>query len=104
MNTGWSGGAYGVGKRISLKNTRTIIDAIHDGALGRARIERDPVFGFDVVRECPGVPAGILLPRDAWNDKTAYDATATKLASLFRDNFRKYESSVSAEIKAALAA
>ena len=104
VNTGWSGGAYGVGKRISLKNTRTIIDAIHDGALGRARIERDPVFGFDVVSECPGVPAGILLPRDAWNDKTAYDATATRLAGLFRDNFRKYESSVSAEIKAALAA
>ena len=104
VNTGWSGGAYGVGKRISLKNTRTIIDAIHDGALGRARIERDPVFGFDVVRECPGVPADILRPRDAWNDKTAYDATATRLAGLFRDNFRKYESSVSEEIKAALAA
>ena len=104
VNTGWTGGAYGVGKRISLKNTRTIIDAIHDGALGRARIERDPVFGFDVVTECPGVPADILLPRDAWNDKTAYDATATGLASLFRDNFRKYESSVSEEIKAALAA
>jgi phosphoenolpyruvate carboxykinase (ATP) len=104
VNTGWSGGAYGVGKRISLKNTRAIIDAIHDGALGRARIERDPVFGFDVVSECPGVPADILLPRDAWNDKTAYDATATRLAGLFRDNFRKYESSVSEEIKAALAA
>ena len=104
VNTGWSGGAYGVGKRISLKNTRTIIDAIHDGALGTARIERDPVFGFDVVSECPGVPADILRPRDAWNDKTAYDATATRLAGLFRDNFRKYESSVSEEIKAALAA
>lgn len=104
VNTGWTGGAYGVGKRISLKYTRAIIDAIHDGALGRARIERQPVFGFDVVTECPGVPADILLPRDAWNDKTAYDATATRLASLFRDNFRKYESSVSEEIKAALAA
>lgn len=104
VNTGWTGGAYGVGKRISLKYTRAIIDAIHDGALGRARIERHPVFGFDVVTECPGVPADILLPRDAWNDKTAYDATATRLASLFRDNFRKYESSVSEEIKAALAA
>ena len=104
VNTGWSGGAYGVGKRISLKNTRAIIDAIHDGALRRARIERHPVFGFDVVSECPGVPADILLPRHAWNDKTAYDATATRLAGLFRDNFRKYESSVSEEIKAALAA
>lgn len=104
VNTGWTGGAYGVGKRISLKYTRAIIDAIHDGALGRARIERHPVFGFDVVTECPGVPADILVPRDAWNDKTAFDATATRLASLFRDNFRKYESSVSEEIKAALAA
>ena len=104
VNTGWTGGAYGVGERISLKNTRAIIDAIHDGSLGRARIERHSVFGFDAVTECPGVPADILLPRDAWNDKTAYDATATRLASLFRDNFRKYESSVSEEIQAALAA
>ena len=57
-----------------------------------------------MVTECLGVPADILLPRDAWNDKTAYDAATTRLASLFRDNFRKYESSVSEEIKAALAA
>ena len=60
VNTGWSGGGYGVGKRISLKNTRAIIDAIHSGALAKAKTERDPVFGFDVVAECPGVPSEIL--------------------------------------------
>ena len=56
VNTGWGGGAYGTGKRISLKHTRAIIDAIHDGALAKAKTERDPIFGFDVATECPGVP------------------------------------------------
>ena len=87
VNTGWAGGAYGTGKRISLKNTRAIIDAIHSGALGKARIARDPVFGFDIVIECPGVPAEILRPRESWTDKSAYDATAKKLATLFNKNF-----------------
>ena len=101
VNTGWGGGAYGVGKRISLKHTRTIIDAIHSGGLAGAKRQRDSVFGFDVVTECPGVPAGILLPRGAWADKTAYDAGAKKLAGLFRDNIKTYESGLSPEIKAA---
>jgi phosphoenolpyruvate carboxykinase (ATP) len=101
VNTGWGGGGYGVGKRISLKNTRGIIEAIHSGALVKARTQRDPVFGFDVVTECPGVPGGILVPRDAWTDKQAYDASSEKLAGLFRDNFKKYESGVDASIRAA---
>jgi len=101
VNTGWGGGAYGIGKRISLKHTRAIIDAIHSGALATATKERDPVFGFDVVAECPAVPGEILLPRRAWTDKAAYDATARKLAGLFRGNFVTYESGVSPEIKAA---
>jgi phosphoenolpyruvate carboxykinase (ATP) len=101
VNTGWGGGSYGVGKRISLKNTRAIIDAIHSGALASANTKRDPVFGFDVVTECPGVPDQILLPRGTWSDASAYDAAAAKLASLFRENFKKYEAGVTPEIVAA---
>jgi phosphoenolpyruvate carboxykinase (ATP) len=101
VNTGWGGGAYGVGKRISLKHTRAIIDAIHSGALAGARTERDPVFGFDVVTACPGVPEDILVPRRTWSSPSAYDDAAKKLAALFRGNFRSYDAGVSGEIKAA---
>jgi phosphoenolpyruvate carboxykinase (ATP) len=104
VNTGWGGGAYGSGKRISLKNTRSIIEAIHNGALATAATQRDPFFGFDTVTECPGVPKEILQPRETWSDKAAYDATARQLASLFRENFKKFESAVSADVKAASAA
>ena len=101
VNTGWSGGAYGTGKRISLKHTRAIIDAIHDGTIANARTECDPIFGFDVATECPGVPREILAAAPVWADASAYDSAARKLAGLFRENFKKYESGVSAEIKAA---
>ena len=101
VNTGWGGGGYGVGKRISLKNTRAIIDAIHDGSLANANTERDPVFGFEVVTECPNVPAEILVPRNAWADKSDYEATAKKLAGLFNRNFETYAAGASAEVKAA---
>jgi phosphoenolpyruvate carboxykinase (ATP) len=84
-----------------LKNTRAIIDAIHDGSLAKARVERDPVFGFDVVAECPNVPSEILIPRNAWADKAAYDVTAKKLAALFNKNFETYAAGASAEVKAA---
>ncbi len=101
VNTGWGGGPHGVGKRISLKSTRAIIEGIHSGALAKAKTQRDPVFGFDVVAECPGAPREILLPRDAWSDRAAYDAAAKRLAGLFRDNFKAYESRVGPEIRAA---
>jgi phosphoenolpyruvate carboxykinase (ATP) len=101
VNTGWAGGAYGTGKRISLKNTRAIIDAIHSGELAKAKTARDPVFGFDIVVECPGVPSEILQPRESWADKSAYDATAKKLAALFNKNFETYAAGASAEVKAA---
>ena len=100
VNTGWSGGAYGVGKRIKLNHTRAIIDAIHAGALANAKTKRDPVFGFDVVTEVPGVPAEILVPRETWADKAAYDAAAKKLAGLFLKNFKTYAAGASAEVKA----
>lgn len=101
VNTGWGGGAYGTGKRISLKHTRAIIDAIHSGALAQVKTERDPIFGFDVVTECPHVPPEILVPRNAWADPAAYDGTARKLAALFKDNFKKYGAGAGAEVKAA---
>ena len=83
VNTGWSGGAYGVGKRISLKNTRAIIDAIHSGTLANAKTQRDPVFGFDVVTECPACRPRFCDRAKAGADKSAYDAAAKKLAGLF---------------------
>ncbi len=101
VNTGWCGGGPGVGQRISLKNTRAILDAIHDGSLANATTEVDPVFGFGIVTEVPGVPSEILRPRDAWADKAAYDATARKLAGLFVKNFEKYIAGASDEVKAA---
>ena len=101
VNTGWSGGGHGVGKRISLKHTRAILDAIHGSALSQPKTERDPVFGFDIVTEVPGVPSEILRPRESWSDKSAYDATAKKLAGLFNKNFETFAGGVSAEVKAA---
>ena len=100
VNTGWSGGAYGVGKRIKLANTRAIVDAIHSGALRTAKTQRDPIFGLEVLTRCPGVPSEILNPKSTWSDKSAFDQTAKKLADLFRSNFTKYESGVSDEVKA----
>ena len=73
----------------------------HRWALVMAKTQRDPVFGFGVVTDCPNVPAEILIPRNVWADKAAYDATAKKLAGLFIENFRKYESGADAEVKAA---
>jgi phosphoenolpyruvate carboxykinase (ATP) len=101
VNTGWSGGSYGVGKRMKLGITRAIIDAIHSGQLADAATVPDSIFGFAVVSECPGVPRDVLTPRETWSDKADYDATARKLAKLFTDNFEQYKRSVSAEIQAA---
>jgi phosphoenolpyruvate carboxykinase (ATP) len=101
VNTGWSGGAYGTGKRMKLSLTRSIIDAIHSGELASAKAVKDPVFGFDIVTECPGVPSEVLLPRNTWKDPAAYDAAANKLATLFINNFKTYQSGASAEVCAA---
>lgn len=101
VNTGWSGGGYGTGKRISLQHTRAIIDAIHSGALANAATQRDATFGFDVVTQCPGVPAEILVPRNAWKDQAAYDTAAQKLAGLFKENLQAHAAGASAEVKSA---
>jgi phosphoenolpyruvate carboxykinase (ATP) len=89
LNTGWSGGAYGVGKRISIKHTRALLDAALRGDLHAEGMQYDvhPVLNLKVPRSCPGVPAEILNPRNTWPDKAAYDAQAQKLRDMFRQNF-----------------
>ena len=104
VNTGWTGGAYGVGKRIKLAHTRAIIDAIHSGALANVKTQPDPIFGFGVVPECPGVPSEIMSPRQAWADKAAYDSAAKHLFQLFQDNFKKYQGDGKATVRADVAA
>ena len=101
VNTGWTGGAFGTGKRIPLALTRAIIDAIHAGTLSAARVQRDPTFGFHIVTECPGVPSKILTPRSAWANANDYDAAAGRLADLFRTNFKTYEAGTGADVRAA---
>ena len=101
VNTGWTGGGYGVGSRISLPYTRAIIDAIHSGELDKAACQEDETFGFQVPVECPGVPAEILVPQNTWEDKAAYAEGAGKLAELFRENFKTYADGASEEILAA---
>lgn len=101
VNTGWTGGAHGVGQRMKLSSTRAILDAIHDGSLADAPTERDPIFGLQMVTACPNVPPSILRPRETWSDKEAYETTARRLARRFADNFRTYESAASEAVRAA---
>ena len=101
VNTGWTGGPAGVGSRISLKYTRAIIDAIHDGSLSRAEFESDSVFGLAIPKSCNHVPTGILNPRNTWAETSAYDETARRLAQQFHGNFEKYNRSSHPEIAAA---
>lgn len=90
VNTGWTGGAYGQGTRMSLKATRQIINCILDGSIEEAAFEVMPLFNLEIPKALPGVDAGILNPRNAWADKAAYDVAAQKLAQMFVDNFRRY--------------
>ncbi|NNF59299.1 MAG: phosphoenolpyruvate carboxykinase (ATP) [Rhodothermaceae bacterium] len=101
INTGLTGGPYGTGERMSLKYTRAIIDAIHDGSLANAPTETDPVFGFEIPTACPNVPDEILQPRNTWDDSEAYDEQRNKLAQRFAENFKKYEEGASEAIKEA---
>ncbi len=101
INTGWSGGPYGIGQRMKLPYTRAMITAALEGKLNNVNFEAHPVFGMLMPTECPNVPAEILNPRNTWADKDAYDAKAKNLANQFRKNFEKYASGVSEEILAA---
>jgi len=89
INTGWSGGPYGTGKRIDLDYTRAIVNAALTGELDKVKTQTDPVFGLAVPTEVKGVPAKVLNPRETWQDPAAYDAQAKKLARMFRENFEK---------------
>ena len=101
VNSGWSGGKFGVGKRMDISATRKIIDAIHSGELDKAPTKTLEVFGLEVPTTAPGVDPNILLPKNTWADKADYDATLRKLAGLFITNFKKYEVGAAPAIKAA---
>mmetsp|Transcript_15411 Transcript_15411/g.22897 ORF Transcript_15411/g.22897 Transcript_15411/m.22897 type:complete len:571 (+) Transcript_15411:137-1849(+) len=90
VNTGWTGGAHGVGERMSIKNTRRCIDAILDGSIKSSEFETEEKFGLSIPKNLGDIPYNVLNPREAWADKAAYDATADKLATMFNDNFKKY--------------
>jgi len=98
VNTGWSGGAFGVGKRMKLAHTLAMVHALLRGELASAKTETDPVFGLAVPTSIAGVPSDVLKPRDTWPDPSAYDAQAEKLAAMFRENFKKFEPSVRPEV------
>ncbi len=101
VNTGWSGGGFGVGKRISLPHTRAIIHAVLSGELDKAPMVLDPIFGISVPQNCPDVPKEILNPRNTWQDKAGFDKQAQALAVMFHKNFTKFIEGVPEEIKAA---
>jgi phosphoenolpyruvate carboxykinase (ATP) len=90
INTGWTGGPYGVGHRFKLSYTRAILSAVLDGSLANAKLVEHPVFGLMMPTAVPGVPAEVLDPRNTWADKAAYDAKAKDLAARFRANDAKY--------------
>ncbi len=100
VNTGWSGGPYGVGQRMKIAHTRAMIRAILNGSLANVETKPDPIFGVQVPVSCPDVPAEVLQPRNTWSDKEAYDRQARDLARRFSENFKKYESGVSEGVRA----
>lgn len=87
VNTGWSGGPYGIGKRIDIKYTRSIVRAVIKGHLNSVSYDNDPFFNLMIPRECPGVPQKILHPENTWNDRNAFQKQARHLAKLFEDNY-----------------
>ena len=101
VNTGWTGGPHGVGSRMPIKATRTLLSAALDGSLSAAPMRKDPIFKFDVPTSVDGVDSVILNPRDTWRDKPAFDAQAAKLADMFVANFGKFADHVSEAVKAA---
>ncbi len=101
VNTGWSGGPYGVGQRMKIAYTRAMINAALNGKLAHAEFKPDSIFGFQVPTACPDVPTEVLTPRNTWSDPQAYDEQAQKLAGMFEDNFKQFAEQASAEVKAA---
>ena len=101
VNTGWTGGPYGTGERMEIKYTRALLNAALDGSLVNVEMIRDPLFGFQVPVEVPGVPSEVLNPRNTWSDPAAFDAQASKLADLFNENFEQFKDNVPENVIAA---
>ncbi len=101
MNTGYTGGPYGVGKRMSIAHTRALLNAALEGKLDHVKTYLHPIFGVEVPTEAPGVPANVLNPRDTWPKPAEYDAKAKQLAKLFNDNFKQFADQASPEVVAA---
>jgi len=101
VNTGWIGGAYGIGKRISIRYTRALLNAALEGKLDGVEYARDPVFGFSVPQHCEGVPDHVLNPSSSWGDKEQYMQKYRELARRFIENFKKFEEGCPPEIIAA---
>ena len=100
VNTGWSGGQYGVGQRMSIRHTRALLRAALDGSLARGKFRKDPFFGLLVPESVPGVPSEVLDPRQSWADKAAYDRTARDLVGRFEKNFGEFEAGVGDDVRA----
>ena len=98
VNTGWTGGPYGTGRRMKLKYTRAMITAALNNQLENVSYEKHPIFGLNMPKECPNVPDDVLNPRGTWEDKNAYDAKAEALAKSFEKNFEKFEAYANEEI------
>jgi phosphoenolpyruvate carboxykinase (ATP) len=98
VNTGWTGGSYGVGSRMKLPYTRAMLRAALDGKLDEVPTQKDPIFGLVIPRECPDVPSEILNPRGTWSDPRAYDDQAHELALMFKENFKKFVAEVPEEV------
>jgi phosphoenolpyruvate carboxykinase (ATP) len=101
VNTGWTGGPYGVGERMNINHTRSMVRAALSGALDHVPTRIDPTFGVEVPLSCPDVPSSALDPRSTWQDTDAYDRQASKLAAMFIDNFGQFSGQVPAEVEAA---
>jgi len=101
VNTGWTGGPYGVGERMKLAYTRRMVSAALSGELDEVATNRDPVFGFEVPSAVEGVPSEVLSPRATWADASEYDERAAQLAQMFVDNFEQFAEGVTDEIVAA---
>ncbi|MEW8028409.1 MAG: phosphoenolpyruvate carboxykinase (ATP) [Candidatus Thiodiazotropha sp.] len=99
INTGWTGGPYGVGSRMQIPHTRAMVNAVLDGKLDDVPMRKDPIFRVEIPTQVPDVPVDVLFPRDTWKDQAAYDAQAMKLAGMFRENFKKFSDQVSQDIK-----
>ncbi|MFG7489423.1 phosphoenolpyruvate carboxykinase [Methylorubrum rhodesianum] len=101
VNTGWTGGGVGTGRRMPIRVTRRLLSAALDGSLAQTEFRRDPYFGFSVPVEVPGVETQVLSPVETWTNKAAFAETATRLVTMFRENFKRFENHVDADVRAA---